>query len=143
MSQQVENFLSRLQKVKATSKGSWVACCPAHQDKNPSMTVTEGNDGRVLVHCFSQQCSIEDIANAVGLSVSDLMPENVGFHRIKPKSRLFNAMDVLCAIRSDLTLTLIVAKDVQRGKVLTQEESLDLARAIGRVEVAIQLAGGY
>ena len=138
----LDAFLSRLNKVRKTGTGSWIACCSGHDDKNPSMTITEGQDGRVLVHCHSQQCSIEDIANGVGLSVSDLMPDNVGYHRLKPKSRLYNALDVLCAIRSDLCLTLIAAKDIQRGKVLTEDESLELAKAIGRVEVAIQLAGG-
>lgn len=142
MSNQLDVFLSRLNKVRKTGKNSYISCCPAHGDNNPSMTITEGNDGRVLAHCFSQQCSITDIAEAVGLSISDLMPENVGYHRLKPKSRVFNAMDVLCAIRSDLYLTLIVAKDIQRGKVLTDDESLGLAKAIGRIEVAIQLAGG-
>lgn len=135
-------FLSRLNKVRKTGTGSWLACCPAHGDKNPSMIISEGNDGRILAHCFSQQCSITDIAEAVGLSVSDLMPENVGYHRFKPKSRLYSAMDVLCAIRSDLYLTLIVAKDIQQGKILTEEESLGLVKAIGRIETAIYLAGG-
>lgn len=138
----IDLFLSRLQKVKKTGKGSWIACCSGHDDKNPSMTITEGSDGRILAHCHSRQCSIEAIAEGAGLSVSDLMSENVGYHRLKPKSRVYNAMDVLCAIRSDLCLALLVAKDIQRGKVLTEEESLGLARAIGRVEVAINLAGG-
>lgn len=142
MSAQLDLFLSRLQKVRSTGKGSWIACCSGHDDKNPSMTITEGSDGRVLAHCFSQGCSIEDIANGAGLSVSDLMPENVGYHRLKPVRRSFNAMDVLYAIRSDLTLTLIMAKDIQAGKVISKEDSLNLAKAISRVDVAICLAGG-
>ena len=142
MSAQLDLFLSRLQKVRATGKGSWIACCSGHDDKTPSMTITEGSDGRVLAHCFSQGCSIEDIANGAGLSVSDLMPENLGYHRLKPVRRSFNAMDVLYAIRSDLTLTLIMAKDIQAGKVISQEDSLNLAKAIGRINVAICLAGG-
>ena len=138
----IDVFLSRLNKVRQTGKGTWIACCSGHDDKNPSMTIAEGDDGRVLVHCFSQQCSIEDIASGVGLSVSDLMPDGLPYHRLKPKSRLYNAIDVLQAIRSDLCLTLLVAKDIQRGKALTEEESLNFARAIGRVETAIHLAGG-
>ena len=30
----------------------FVCCCPAHEDRNPSMSVTE-KDGRVLVHCHA------------------------------------------------------------------------------------------
>lgn len=29
----------------------WKACCPAHDDHNPSLTISEGDQGRVLVHC--------------------------------------------------------------------------------------------
>lgn len=142
MSAQLETFLGRLQKVRKTGKTNWMACCPAHDDKTPSLTIAEGSDGRVLVHCFGQQCSVSDIAEAVGLEISDLMPENVGYHRMKPKDRVYNAMDVLCAIRSDLYHSLIVAKDMQAGKVLSGDESLLFAQAIGRLEVAINLAGG-
>lgn len=138
----INNFLGRLQKCRKTGKQTWMACCPAHNDKNPSMIVTEGIDGRVLVHCFSHECGIDSIVEAVGMEIRDLMPDNVGFHRSAPKSRLFNAIDVLHAIRDDLTMTLIVAKDIQRGKILTTDESLSLSRAIGRVSTAIKLAGG-
>ncbi len=31
---------------------SWVACCPAHKDRNPSLSLRDSTDGHVLVHCF-------------------------------------------------------------------------------------------
>jgi putative DNA primase/helicase len=36
---------------RRTGQG-WSACCPAHDDHNPSLSITE-KDGRVLVHCFA------------------------------------------------------------------------------------------
>ena len=40
--------------------------CPGHDDRNPSLDVAEGEDGRPLVQCRSQGCSFEQIARAVG-----------------------------------------------------------------------------
>ena len=41
-------------KLRGHRSGSgWVARCPAHEDKMPSLSVTEGADGRVLVHCHA------------------------------------------------------------------------------------------
>lgn len=48
--------------------GAWR--CPAHDDRNPSMTVSNG-DGRVLVNCHSQRCSFGEIRDALGLADSD------------------------------------------------------------------------
>ena len=64
-----KDVLDRLKKVTG-SKGKWMACCPAHQDKSPSLAVTETDD-RVLVHCFSG-CDTQDVTAAIGLNVADL-----------------------------------------------------------------------
>ena len=65
----IQELLSRLDKVSGGS-GKWMARCPAHVDKSPSLAVSEAND-RVLIHCFAG-CVPEDIAAAIGLNVSDL-----------------------------------------------------------------------
>jgi hypothetical protein len=43
-------------------------------DRNPSLSVREGIDGRVLVYCFAG-CSAEEIVRAIGLTMADLFPE--------------------------------------------------------------------
>jgi DNA primase len=48
----VEKMLGMLTKVKGRN-GSWTACCPAHNDKGPSLAIRETEDGRVLLHCFA------------------------------------------------------------------------------------------
>lgn len=73
----VNDFLSRLQGVTSDGKDGWMACCPAHDDHNPSMHVNEGADGRVLVKCYAG-CSTADIVAAMGLQVKDLMPARPG-----------------------------------------------------------------
>jgi len=46
------------------------ARCPAHDDKNPSLSIGERN-GTILLHCHAG-CSNESIVTAVGLEVADL-----------------------------------------------------------------------
>lgn len=55
---------------KRTGQG-YMTCCPAHGDENPSLSIREGNDGRVLLHCFAG-CQLQAICHALGLEMSDL-----------------------------------------------------------------------
>jgi 5S rRNA maturation endonuclease (ribonuclease M5) len=50
-----------------------MARCPAHEDRAPSLSVTEGDDGRVLLHCHAG-CSTEAVTASLGLAVADLFP---------------------------------------------------------------------
>ena len=68
----VERLLSKLSGVKKTGKG-WLARCPAHEDRRPSLSVSEGDDGRALVKCHAG-CKVDEICTAVGLRLADLMP---------------------------------------------------------------------
>ena len=67
----IDNLLSRLHKVKKTGPDRWLACCPAHEDKTPSMAIRELGDGRILIHDFAG-CSVEAILDAVGLKALPL-----------------------------------------------------------------------
>jgi len=62
--------LSLLDGVTATTNG-WKARCPAHDDTNPSLTVSEGDDERCLVHCFAG-CTGQQVTAALGMQMSDL-----------------------------------------------------------------------
>jgi len=42
----------------------WVACCPAHDDKHPSLSIDEGRDGKALVVCRTG-CSQDDVIDAL------------------------------------------------------------------------------
>jgi CHC2-type zinc finger protein len=68
----VDEFLGRLEQVRRNGRG-WTARCPAHEDRTPSLSVREGDDGRILVHCFAG-CTADKITAALGLRLSDLYP---------------------------------------------------------------------
>ncbi len=51
----------------------WMARCPAHDDRTPSLSIDMGRDGRVLLHCHAG-CSYDAVVTALGLTAADLMP---------------------------------------------------------------------
>jgi hypothetical protein len=72
----IERVLSAFPDAKRNGKG-WHARCPAHDDRHPSLSIVEGDDGRVLVHCHAG-CTPQAIVKAVNLNMADLMPPKVG-----------------------------------------------------------------
>lgn len=65
-----EALLELLSGVKRTARG-WSSRCPSHNDKFPSLSVREADDGRILLHCFAG-CTTSDVCNALGLRLADL-----------------------------------------------------------------------
>ena len=68
------DLLGRLEGVKGRD-GQYKAICPAHSDKTPSLSVSVGNDGEILLKCFAG-CSVENIVAALGLEMKDLFAED-------------------------------------------------------------------
>lgn len=69
----LDKVLSCLDKVKPAGTNKWKACCPAHDDKSPSLAITETSDGTVLLKCWVG-CTAQDVVSAIGLELRDLFP---------------------------------------------------------------------
>jgi len=133
-------LLDRLQGVRRTGNGRWVARCPAHGDKNPSLSVRELEDGRVLVHCFAG-CGVEDAVSAAGLTLEALFPPRPVEHA--PRTReAFPAADVLRAIVNELEILLIIAGDLEAGRAVPKQDMQRLRVAAERIRAAGELALG-
>ncbi len=65
-----DDFITYFGKVKQIGDGRFTALCPAHDDKNPSLAITEVDD-RILVKCWSG-CTAHEIVESVGLKIGDL-----------------------------------------------------------------------
>lgn len=74
MANPLDELLSRMQGVKPNGSNQFMALCPAHDDKSPSLAITETEDGKVLVHCYAG-CSTQEIMDSIGLELKDLFPE--------------------------------------------------------------------
>ncbi len=59
----LDALLARLHGVKR-SGANWIARCPAHADRQPSLSVARAANGRVLLHCFAG-CPFRSIVRAV------------------------------------------------------------------------------
>jgi hypothetical protein len=80
----------------------WVACCPAHDDRHPSLSIVDGTDGRLLLRCFAG-CSWSAIRAA--LEARSLWP---GRQAHSPGSaRAWGAPTVDAHLRSNRTSSLL------------------------------------
>ena len=69
----IDVILSRLKDIRLAGESKWQALCPAHEDHSPSLSITLGDDGRVLLKCFAG-CSFEEICRAAGINPAELRP---------------------------------------------------------------------
>ncbi len=53
--------------------GKQQVCCPAHDDTTPSLSISRGREGRVLLHCHAG-CAAGDVLRAAGLTMADVFP---------------------------------------------------------------------
>jgi hypothetical protein len=72
----VAEILSRFQEPVRTGD-QWLVKCPAHDDRQASLAIREGDDGRILLHCHAG-CSRSNILAALGLEAADLFPPKSG-----------------------------------------------------------------
>jgi len=71
----IDIFLSRLESVRSAGSRH-TAKCPNHDDRSPSLSIAEADDGTVLIHCHAG-CETYDILASVGLRFTDLYPSKM------------------------------------------------------------------
>jgi hypothetical protein len=134
-----ETLLSRLGSVKRTGVDRWLARCPAHDDKRPSLSVREIDGDRVLVHCWSG-CGVGNVLEAVGLTFEALYPERLSPHA-KPERRPFPAADVLRAVEWETLVVAVAASHLGNGRELTDPDRKRLLLAASRLSAAVRESG--
>jgi len=61
----IDELLAQLSCVRKSGSG-WTARCPAHDDRNPSLSLRITDSGRLLLHCFAG-CSFNEILPFLGV----------------------------------------------------------------------------
>ena len=137
-----DTLLSRLAHVHRTA-GGWRADCPnpVHSHVKGSLSVTEADDGRLLLHCFA--CSDTNaILAAVGLDLADLFPKRIKdpspeaierSRELATRSRWKVALSVL---EREATVVLIAARLVHQGQSLSESDDDRLLTAVQRIDDA-------
>ncbi len=136
-----DSLLARLDGVKQTGAGRWLARCPAHNDRSPSLSIRETDDGTVLIHDFAG-CDTEAVLSAVGLTFSALYPPRLDDHSRRPERRPFPASDILKAIAHEALVVAIAAEDVHRSKKLSDEDHERLFVAVRRIRQGVEISEG-
>jgi biotin operon repressor len=68
----IDRVLGLLEKARQTGEG-YTAQCPTHDDRDPSLSIRTGVEGKVLMKCHAG-CATPDVLKAIGLSMTDLFP---------------------------------------------------------------------
>lgn len=133
-----QQLIGRLEGVIKTG-GGWRARCPAHGGKSASLSITAGENGTLLVHCFAM-CAISDVLAAVGLTVSDLFVRR-DLRSMTPaqRSQLRQAAllprwrAALEMLAHEAAVLLVAANKVSEGVALDEEELTRLRVSTARV----------
>jgi len=67
------------------NRKGWMTRCPAHDDKDPSLSVSLGIEGNILLKCFGG-CATESILETMAWTWSDLYADEP--HRASGISRI-------------------------------------------------------
>lgn len=132
VSAKTQYLLDRLERVKATGAGKWLARCPAHDDRSPSLAIREADD-RVLIHCFSG-CSVSQVLHSVGLQVVDLFPDRLpNPYAPRSKAPKFSAYELFPLLVQEAVILALAWSDLLAGKVLSDADSQRIQQAFDSV----------
>jgi hypothetical protein len=137
----IEDILARLEKVRRTGPNNWMACCPAHEDRSPSLTLHASDTGLIVAKCHAE-CSFPEIVNAVGLGWDVWFPPKQKGDFSSPIKRAFPAADLLNAIADEAEILDIVLHDADWGLPLYKADIERAKLAINRIRAARSMALG-
>lgn len=97
------DIVSRLDHCRQVGSDKWMARCPAHDDRGPSLSIKDAGDGRTLIHCFAG-CGAIDVLAAIGMEPSDLYPPtDRNYHSTAKKKRELTVDELVVEIgRADM-----------------------------------------
>lgn len=142
----VEDFLSRLNRVRQLSAGQWQASCPTamhkHGDRSAGLRVRSCDDGRTLVYCFAG-CHAELITQAMGLTLTDLFPQlerRPGNVAARNPKYLTNEISTVVAY--DAAIASLALDYAAQGREFNADDLEQMNAASGRLFRFAQRVGG-
>ncbi len=130
-------FLSRLDGVKTNGSFKWLARCPAHNDRSPSLAIKLVDD-RILIHCFAG-CSVHAVLDAVGLDMADLFPDRIANPGAsKSKAQRFSPYELFPLLIQEALILALAFDAVVSGDALADT---DRQRAVQAFNAVLRLNG--
>lgn len=137
-----EDILSHLHKVKCLSDGRYIALCPCHDDKKPSLNVTITSNGVVLIKCFACGATGLQVCETLGISPTSLFPPYDKLKYEKQPRLGFSAFQLLHALEKDMLVVLIAARMLVSGEALPDTDIKYLNDVVIRINEALQYLEG-
>lgn len=139
----IEDLAARLDAVRRSGPDRFMARCPAHDDRDPSLSIREVEDQRILLHCFSG-CSAAEVVSALGLNLSDIMPPRPwdipggpgGYPSMYRPHRQRLHQDALRVMAHEALIVAVAAERVATGDVLLLEDYGRVLMAAKRLQDA-------
>lgn len=112
-------ILSKLDCVKKLPNGKYQAKCPAHNDKSPSLAISESGDGKVLIKCWAG-CEFEQIVSAIGLEKKNFFPvSRLPKAEHKAYYPRFNAHELFPMLSQESLIALMALQQLAQGNPLS------------------------
>jgi hypothetical protein len=136
-------LLPRLEGVRRNGADRWVAKCPAHDDRRPSLSLRELADGRLLVHCWAG-CTAAEVVVAAGLTLADLFEKPPEHHHAPAERRPWRdaGLEALRALADEVAVVFVMAALLAGGLEPTDADRDRLALAAERLNGALALVEG-
>ena len=126
------DIISMLDGVRDNGHGNYMARCPAHDDRSPSLSVCVRDDDRILIHCFAG-CDVESVCSALGLTLADLMPDAPLDHRKRRIRSTMPARGALVSLDHEALVVALIAADIHQHQEVDTETLKRLLRAVERI----------
>ena len=118
----IQELVGRLDGVRKTGTDRYIAKCPAHDDGDPSLSVRELPDGRILIKCFSG-CGGLDVLTSIGLEWADVMPNDGLFQPVAERRER--------EARRDLMVEYLMTVQKEGGRLSEEDKQLIIRRRLG------------
>ncbi len=137
----IGDLLNKLERVRRMGDNRWIACCPAHGDRHPSLNIRLTDDDTILLVCRSGGCSAHDIVSAVGMNMTDLFPKTDRHHAPRQKYP-FSAREILAAMVPESFCIALIGKQMSQGITPDEKTLQTLLKAVERISAAHSYAEG-
>jgi len=137
----VQDLLARLQGVHTRGPSRWVARCPAHKDRSPSLSIRAEADGLILLHDFGG-CDVFQVLEALNISASELFtkPLQAAHHgRRIAHPHQHAASDALRVMSREALVLIFAANDLAAGVILSPQTRARMLEAALTIRGAARL----
>lgn len=129
----IDIIIEKLEKCRQAGYSRYIACCPAHDDKSPSLSVRQV-DGKILLHCHAG-CEPDAVLAALGLRWSDVFEDewDAAYHSAISQKTKLPPVDPLS---HEYTILFLANEQIERNDPLSIEDEARVKLAMERVEAA-------